>query len=166
MPIHPEHVELHNSRGLALWNLGFRPFYLLASIFSVVAALAWTAQYAQWLLVMAVIGGRVIPSLPTTTCRTRRRAATRPWRSWHWTRGCCCWPQAYSDPICSAVLYLSRHACACTASPAVADLTNGPKRARMGFARGSRLDRYSPAFARAGPGEFHAESLAIDGRPG
>jgi hypothetical protein len=33
MPVHLEHVELHNSRGLALWNLGFRPFYLLASSF-------------------------------------------------------------------------------------------------------------------------------------
>ena len=31
-------------RGFALWNLGFRPFYLLASIFSALSVLLWTAQ--------------------------------------------------------------------------------------------------------------------------
>ena len=35
--------------GLALWNLGFRPFYLLASIFSAFSVLAWAAQYSGWL---------------------------------------------------------------------------------------------------------------------
>lgn len=32
--------------GFALWSLGFRPFYLLASIFSASSVLLWTAQYS------------------------------------------------------------------------------------------------------------------------
>lgn len=32
--------------GFALWNLGFRPFYLLASVFSASSVLVWTAQYS------------------------------------------------------------------------------------------------------------------------
>jgi uncharacterized protein involved in response to NO len=32
--------------GSALWNLGFRPFYLLASIFSAASVLLWAAQYS------------------------------------------------------------------------------------------------------------------------
>lgn len=32
--------------GYALWNLGFRPFYLVASIFSAASVLLWTAQYS------------------------------------------------------------------------------------------------------------------------
>lgn len=32
-----------------LWNLGFRPFYLLASAFAAVSILLWVAQYAGWL---------------------------------------------------------------------------------------------------------------------
>src|SRR5688572_1455457 len=35
--------------GFALWNLGFRPFYLLASAFSAFSVLAWAAQYSGWL---------------------------------------------------------------------------------------------------------------------
>jgi len=35
--------------GFALWNLGFRPFYLLASIFSSISVLLWTAQYSGYL---------------------------------------------------------------------------------------------------------------------
>jgi uncharacterized protein involved in response to NO len=35
--------------GFALWNLGFRPFYLLASIFSAISILLWAAQYSGWL---------------------------------------------------------------------------------------------------------------------
>ncbi|HEY3565283.1 MAG TPA: NnrS family protein, partial [Casimicrobiaceae bacterium] len=30
----------------ALWNLGFRPFYLLASIFASISILLWIADYA------------------------------------------------------------------------------------------------------------------------
>ena len=36
------------SSRLALWNLGFRPFYLLAGIFAAFSVLAWTAQFASW----------------------------------------------------------------------------------------------------------------------
>ncbi|HSN64505.1 MAG TPA: NnrS family protein [Azonexus sp.] len=32
--------------GFALWNLGFRPFYLLASSFAALSALLWIGQYA------------------------------------------------------------------------------------------------------------------------
>lgn len=35
--------------GFALWNLGFRPFYLLASVFSACSVLLWVAQYSGWL---------------------------------------------------------------------------------------------------------------------
>lgn len=34
---------------LALWDLGFRPFYLLASVFAAVSILLWIAQYAGYL---------------------------------------------------------------------------------------------------------------------
>lgn len=33
----------------ALWNLGFRPFYLLASVFAALSVALWTAQYAGYL---------------------------------------------------------------------------------------------------------------------
>ena len=36
-------------RGWALWNLGFRPFYLVASLFAVVSVLLWAFEYAGWL---------------------------------------------------------------------------------------------------------------------
>ena len=32
-------------RGFALWNLGFRPFYLLASVFAALSILLWICQY-------------------------------------------------------------------------------------------------------------------------
>ena len=35
--------------GFALWSLGFRPFYLLASLFSAASVLLWAAQYSGWL---------------------------------------------------------------------------------------------------------------------
>ena len=35
--------------GFALWNLGFRPFYLLASSFAALSVALWTAQYAGYL---------------------------------------------------------------------------------------------------------------------
>jgi len=34
------------SRGFALWNLGFRPFYLLASSYAALVVLFWALQYA------------------------------------------------------------------------------------------------------------------------
>lgn len=35
--------------GFALWELGFRPFYLLASLFSAVSVLLWAAQFSGYL---------------------------------------------------------------------------------------------------------------------
>lgn len=35
--------------GFALWNLGFRPFFLLASLFSAISVLLWAAQYSGYL---------------------------------------------------------------------------------------------------------------------
>ena len=37
------------ARGAALWQLGFRPFYLLASSFAALSILGWAAQMAGWL---------------------------------------------------------------------------------------------------------------------
>ena len=37
------------STGFALWNLGFRPFYLLASVFSALSVPLWAAQVSGWL---------------------------------------------------------------------------------------------------------------------
>lgn len=80
-----------SSRGVALWSLGFRPFYLLASIFSAAAVLAWTAQYAGWLpvayvgrtiwhahemifgFVMAVISGFLLTAVPNWTGQSTPR---------------------------------------------------------------------------------------------
>lgn len=89
MPSSPTHIVSdlppRGSRGFALWNLGFRPFYLLASIFSAVSVLAWAAQYAGWLpvayagstiwhahemifgFVMAVISGFLLTAVPNWT---------------------------------------------------------------------------------------------------
>jgi len=36
------------SRQFALWNLGFRPFYLLAGSFAALSILGWVALYAGW----------------------------------------------------------------------------------------------------------------------
>ncbi|MDP1604414.1 MAG: NnrS family protein, partial [Legionella sp.] len=41
--------QLAAAAGFALWSLGFRPFYLLASVFSVISVLLWMAQYSGWL---------------------------------------------------------------------------------------------------------------------
>ena len=35
--------------GFALWSLGFRPFYLAASVFAALSVPLWIAQYAGWL---------------------------------------------------------------------------------------------------------------------
>ncbi|HET9470207.1 MAG TPA: NnrS family protein, partial [Usitatibacter sp.] len=37
------------TRGFALWNLGFRPFYLLASAFAALSIALWALEYAGWL---------------------------------------------------------------------------------------------------------------------
>ena len=41
--VHPPQAK--RSAGFALWNLGFRPFYLLASIFAALSILLWICQY-------------------------------------------------------------------------------------------------------------------------
>jgi uncharacterized protein involved in response to NO len=41
----------------ALWNLGFRPFYLLAGLFATLSVPVWMAQYAGWLGGHAIIAG-------------------------------------------------------------------------------------------------------------
>jgi uncharacterized protein involved in response to NO len=38
-----------DSRRFALWRLGFRPFYLLASVFAALSVAIWGAEYAGWL---------------------------------------------------------------------------------------------------------------------
>ena len=43
--------------GLALWNLGFRPFYLLAGLFATLSVPVWMAQYAGWLGGYVIIQG-------------------------------------------------------------------------------------------------------------
>lgn len=35
--------------GIALWQLGFRPFYLLASVFAALSVPLWAAQFAGWI---------------------------------------------------------------------------------------------------------------------
>lgn len=35
--------------GFALWNLGFRPFYLLAGVFAALSILVWVAPFAGWM---------------------------------------------------------------------------------------------------------------------
>ncbi|MFO1303837.1 MAG: NnrS family protein [Burkholderiales bacterium] len=46
MPTLPRHGE---PAGFALWSLGFRPFYLAASVFAALSVPLWIAQYAGWL---------------------------------------------------------------------------------------------------------------------
>ena len=41
--------EPHRNTVFALWRLGFRPFYLLASVFAALSIALWALQYAGWL---------------------------------------------------------------------------------------------------------------------
>jgi len=41
----------------ALWNLGFRPLYLLAGLFATLSIPVWMAQYAGWLGGHAIVAG-------------------------------------------------------------------------------------------------------------
>jgi uncharacterized protein involved in response to NO len=43
--------------GFSLWNLGFRPFYLLAGTFAALSIPAWTAQYAGWFGNHTIVAG-------------------------------------------------------------------------------------------------------------
>jgi len=46
----PSSLPAKPTRGsFALWNLGFRPFYLLASIFAALSVLVWVCQYEGYL---------------------------------------------------------------------------------------------------------------------
>ena len=45
----PQRQATPASAGFALWNLGFRPFYLLASGFAALSLLLWVCQYAGYL---------------------------------------------------------------------------------------------------------------------
>ena len=45
--------------GFALWNLGFRPFYLLASAFGATSIAVWAAQFAGWLPATAYLQGHL-----------------------------------------------------------------------------------------------------------
>ena len=45
--------------GSALWNLGFRPFYLLASAFGAASIAVWAAQFAGWLPATAYLQGHL-----------------------------------------------------------------------------------------------------------
>ncbi len=44
-------------RQFALWNLGFRPFYLLAGLFATLGIPLWTLQFAGWLGTRELIAG-------------------------------------------------------------------------------------------------------------
>ena len=45
----PSAAPMASTPGFALWQLGFRPFYLLASIFSALSIGLWALQFAGWL---------------------------------------------------------------------------------------------------------------------
>jgi uncharacterized protein involved in response to NO len=47
--LHIEDPSASAPPGFALWNLGFRPFYLLAAIFASLSILLWSLEYAGWL---------------------------------------------------------------------------------------------------------------------
>jgi uncharacterized protein involved in response to NO len=47
--LHIEEPKPGPARGFALWQLGFRPFYLLASSFAALSVLLWSLQVAGWL---------------------------------------------------------------------------------------------------------------------
>ncbi len=46
---HPSAVPAASPPGFALWQLGFRPFYLLASVFSALSIGLWALQFSGWL---------------------------------------------------------------------------------------------------------------------
>ncbi|HET7863261.1 MAG TPA: NnrS family protein [Burkholderiaceae bacterium] len=47
--LHIEEPHRPAPPGFALWALGFRPFYLLASVFAALSIVLWTAQFAGWI---------------------------------------------------------------------------------------------------------------------
>ena len=49
IPIDEPRRPVAEPAGFALWQLGFRPFYLLASVFAALSIALWAAQFAGWL---------------------------------------------------------------------------------------------------------------------
>jgi uncharacterized protein involved in response to NO len=49
LAIDPDRSHAPEKPAFGLWRLGFRPFYLLASLFAAISILLWVAQYAGWL---------------------------------------------------------------------------------------------------------------------
>ena len=49
MPIQEPQRPAVEATGFALWRLGFRPFFLLASMFAALSIGLWAAQFAGWL---------------------------------------------------------------------------------------------------------------------
>ncbi len=50
LPAEPDHkLRLRANAKFALWNLGFRPFYLLAGLFAALSVPLWAARFAGWL---------------------------------------------------------------------------------------------------------------------
>ena len=47
--LHIEEPQPLPRQGFALWQLGFRPFYLLASTFAALSVLLWSLQFSGWL---------------------------------------------------------------------------------------------------------------------
>jgi uncharacterized protein involved in response to NO len=45
----PRSPPTRTAVGFALWNLGFRPFYLLASVYAAVSVVLWACEYAGYL---------------------------------------------------------------------------------------------------------------------
>jgi len=56
-PASPSTDANAKTSGFALWNLGFRPLYLLAGLFATLSVPVWMAQYAGWLGGPAIIAG-------------------------------------------------------------------------------------------------------------
>ncbi|BEP46295.1 NnrS family protein [Variovorax sp. V15] len=49
IPLEPAQPPSAHASGFALWQLGFRPFYLLASAFAALSIALWAVQFAGWL---------------------------------------------------------------------------------------------------------------------
>ena len=56
-PESPSADSAAGATGFALWNLGFRPLYLLAGLFATLSVPLWMAQYAGWLGGHAIVAG-------------------------------------------------------------------------------------------------------------
>ncbi|MCX7063153.1 MAG: NnrS family protein, partial [Proteobacteria bacterium] len=50
-------IPSNPSSRFALWNLGFRPLFLFAGIFSAISIAAWIAQFAGWSGIHVLVAG-------------------------------------------------------------------------------------------------------------